>query len=104
MDLARQARRLGPATWDAITIIGGIDFSKYDNNALYNVLDDIPFQFLPCKKQLLGAQSEYVVNEKYCKKKKLNGEYPVLYCATPISHMKLQYKETPNTWIGCNKM
>lgn len=52
---------------------GGVDFSVYNNLALYNVIDDISFQYLPCKKELLGSQKDFTVNEKYRKKQRVKG-------------------------------
>ncbi|AAC98083.1 RepB, partial [Sugarcane streak Egypt virus - [Ben]] len=48
-----------------------VDWSSYDEEAVYNIIDDIPFKFCPCWKQLVGCQKEYVVNPKYGKKKKV---------------------------------
>lgn len=62
---------------------GGVDFSIYDCNAIYNVIDDIPFQYLPCKKELLGAQKDFIVNEKYRKKTKIPGGVPTIVLCNP---------------------
>nr|WKU84403.1 replication-associated protein [Panicum streak virus] len=48
-----------------------IDWSSYDEEALYNVVDDIPFKFCPCWKQLVGCQTDYIVNPKYGKRRKV---------------------------------
>ncbi|ACY08853.1 RepA [Saccharum streak virus] len=48
-----------------------VDWSSYDEEAVLNVIDDIPFKYCPCWKQLVGCQKNYVVNPKYGKKKKV---------------------------------
>jgi hypothetical protein len=64
-----------------------VDFSDYDNQALYNVIDDIPFKFLPCKKELLGGQLNFVCNEKYRKKTRVKGGIPaIVLCNRDMSY------------------
>nr|CAB37354.1 hypothetical protein [Maize streak virus - A[Kenya]] len=41
-------------------------------HAIYNIVDDIPFKFCPCWKQLVGCQRDFIVNPKYGKKKKVH--------------------------------
>ncbi|QBO56213.1 replication-associated protein [Maize streak dwarfing virus] len=53
-----------------------IDFLRYNNEARYNVLDDIPFKFCPCWKQLVGGQKDYTVNPKYARKTQIKGGIP----------------------------
>ncbi|AFV91331.1 replication-associated protein [Dragonfly-associated mastrevirus] len=55
-----------------------IDFSVYNDNATYNVIDDIPFKFCPCWKALAGSQSDFTVNPKYGKKKRIKGGIPCI--------------------------
>nr|AFD63082.1 replication associated protein [Tobacco yellow dwarf virus-A] len=57
---------------------GTIDFTVYDDHATYNVIDDIPFKFVPLWKQLIGCQSDFTVNPKYGKKKKIKGGVPCI--------------------------
>ena len=72
---------------------GVVDFSTYNNNALYNVIDDIPFQFLPCKKQLLGEQK--VVNEKYSKKTICKGGIPCIVLCNPDQSYEDEIRKDP---------
>nr|AYP64184.1 replication associated protein [Alfalfa leaf curl virus] len=67
---------------------GGVDFSFWDNHASYNVIDDIPFQFLPCKKELLGSQKDFTVNEKYRKKTRVAGGIPTIVLCNPDQSYK----------------
>nr|AIY33586.1 replication-associated protein [Maize streak virus] len=48
-----------------------VDWSSYNEDTIYNIVDDIPFKYCPCWKQLVGCQKEFVVNPKYGKKKKV---------------------------------
>ncbi|ANO40459.1 replication associated protein [Sugarcane striate virus] len=58
-----------------------IDFSSYDIAADYNVIDDIPFKFCPCWKQLVGCQIDFTVNPKYCRKRRIKGGIPsIILC------------------------
>ncbi|XP_060668399.1 uncharacterized protein LOC125421085 [Ziziphus jujuba] len=59
------ARSLGPHNYWA----GNIDFTNYDERATYNIVDDIPCQFVHPFKSIIGIQSNYTVNPKYGKKK-----------------------------------
>nr|AIY33770.1 replication-associated protein [Eragrostis minor streak virus] len=53
-----------------------LDFTHYDPQAEYNVIDDVPFKYCPQWKALVGAQRDYIVNPKYGKKKKIKGGIP----------------------------
>nr|WKU84254.1 replication-associated protein [Eleusine indica associated virus] len=53
-----------------------VDFTCYNKDAKYNVIDDIPFKFCPCWKQLVGGQRDFTVNPKYGKKKRIPGGIP----------------------------
>nr|WNA16299.1 replication-associated protein [Wheat dwarf India virus] len=53
-----------------------VDFTVYDPEAAYNIIDDIPFKFCPCWKQLVAAQRDFTVNPKYGKKKLIKGGIP----------------------------
>nr|AGT45429.1 Rep [Chickpea chlorosis Australia virus] len=57
---------------------GGIDFTTYDPNATFNIIDDIPFKFCPNWKQLVGSQKDFTVNPKYGKKKRVKGGIPTI--------------------------
>nr|AIY33294.1 replication-associated protein [Sugarcane streak virus] len=48
-----------------------VDWSSYDEDAEYNIIDDIPFKYCPCWKQLIGCQKDYIVNPKYGKRKRV---------------------------------
>ncbi|CBX20815.1 replication initiator protein, partial [Chickpea chlorotic dwarf virus] len=76
---------------------GTIDFTTYDDHATYNIIDDIPFKFVPLWKQLIGCQSDFTVNPKYGKKKKIKGGIPSIILCNPdedwVPSMSSQQKE-----------
>ncbi|ADQ52698.1 C1:C2 [Chickpea redleaf virus] len=57
---------------------GGVDFTTYDEQAAYNIIDDIPFKFCPNWKQLVGSQLDFTVNPKYGKKRRIKGGVPCI--------------------------
>lgn len=57
---------------------GAIDISTFDTNATYAVFDDFNWDFLPYKKQFVGAQREFVVTDKYRKKQTIEWGKPLI--------------------------
>nr|AFN80662.1 Rep [Paspalum dilatatum striate mosaic virus] len=55
-----------------------VDFLHVIPTARYNVIDDIPFKFVPCWKGLVGAQRDITVNPKYGKKRLLPNGIPCI--------------------------
>ncbi|ABZ03979.1 RepA [Sugarcane streak virus] len=67
-----RASQHGQEAWeDIITGRTTSTGSSYDEDAEYNIIDDIPFKYCPCWKQLIGCQKDYIVNPKYGKRKKV---------------------------------
>ncbi|ADN93260.1 replication associated protein [Digitaria didactyla striate mosaic virus] len=59
-----------------------VDFlTEWNKNAIYNVIDDIPFKFVPCWKGLVGSQFDITVNPKYGKKKTIPNGIPSIILA-----------------------
>lgn len=82
---------------------GGVDWSNYNVNAVYNVFDDIPFKFLPCKKEILGAQQDFTVNEKYCKKARIKGGIPsIILCNPDQSYLEALHASDLSDWSETN--
>lgn len=61
-----------------------IDMSLWDPHAQYIVLDDIDWDFLPCKKPLLGCQQEFTITDKYRKKRSVVWGKPCIYLCNDI--------------------
>lgn len=51
----------------------------FDENADYLVLDDVPWDKVPSKKALFGAQKEWTITDKYRAKKIVKFGKPVIY-------------------------
>nr|AHZ62976.1 replication-associated protein [Wheat dwarf virus] len=60
-----------------------VDFTTYDVNAKYNIIDDIPFKFTPNWKCFVGAQRDFTVNPKYGKRKVIRGGIPCIILVNP---------------------
>lgn len=60
-----------------------VDFTTYDVNAKYNIIDDIPFKFTPNWKCFVGAQRDFTVNPKYGKRKMIRGGIPCIILVNP---------------------
>nr|AFD63058.1 replication associated protein [Chickpea chlorosis virus-E] len=97
---------------------GGVDFTTYDTNATYNIIDDIPFKFCPNWKQLVGSQKDFTVNPKYGKKKRIKGGIPCIILVNNDddwlsdmsssqkeyfeSNCKIHYMDSEETFIASN--
>lgn len=80
---------------------GGFNLDDWDDNANYLVIDDIPWKYLPSKKSFLGGQYQFVLTDKYRKKR------TVLFgLATIYSMNRDNYEEIRNDpmwpWIMDN--
>lgn len=51
---------------------GAFDLGIWDNEAKYIIFDDMDWKWFPYKKQFIGAQRQFVVTDKYRKKKTIN--------------------------------
>nr|WOF76317.1 replication-associated protein [Sorghum arundinaceum associated virus] len=63
--------------------MNGVDFSEYDSEALYNIIDDIPFKYCPAWKCLIGCQKNFQVNPKYMKRRRIKGGIPTIVLTNP---------------------
>lgn len=52
---------------------------EYDANADFIVMDDIPFQFIPNRKQWWGCQKDFIATDKYRAKRKVPGGQPLIF-------------------------
>nr|AFN80692.1 Rep [Chloris striate mosaic virus] len=51
---------------------------EWNCQAQFNIIDDIPFKFVPCWKGLVGSQYDLTVNPKYGKKKRIPNGIPCI--------------------------
>jgi len=87
------ARSLGPHVYWS----GSFILDTFDESAQYLVLDDIDWQYVPAKKQLFGGQKEFVLSDKYRRKRRLKWGKPVIYLfnrdADPWNNLSLIERE-----------
>lgn len=58
-----------------------MDLAHFNNDAVLNIFDDIPYEFFKHKKEFLGAQKEFISNIKYGRPKVIiNGKPSIILC------------------------
>jgi len=81
---------------------GGLfNLDKWDSRALYAVFDDIEWKYFPAKKQLLGAQWEFELSDKYRRKKTVHYGLPAIYCMNEDNYAQLAI-DPMIKWIRAN--
>lgn len=58
---------------------GSIDLGVWDDEATYSIFDDFDWKFMPFKKQFGGAQRQFVVTDKYRRKRTIMWGKPSIY-------------------------
>ncbi|AAL11519.1 replication-associated protein [Pepper leaf curl virus] len=83
------ARSLGPHNY----LCGHLDLSPkvYNNEAWYNVIDDVDPHYLKHFKEFMGAQRDWQSNTKYGKPVQIKGGIPTIFLCNPGPHSS--YKE-----------
>jgi len=74
----------------------------WDDQADYVVLDDIPWEYIPAKKALLGGQREFCLSDKYRGKKTLKHGKPCILLCNPEDDPELKMKEEEKRWFWEN--
>lgn len=73
------ARSLGNHIyWNAM-----FSLDVWKDNADYLVIDDIEWQYIPCKKAIFGGQAEFIATDKYKKKRRIKWGKPTILLANP---------------------
>lgn len=62
---------------------GSIDLGTFDPQAQYSIFDDFDWKYLPYKKQFGGGQKQFVVTDKYRKKKTITWGKPSIFIWNP---------------------
>ncbi|EDR01461.1 uncharacterized protein LACBIDRAFT_333195 [Laccaria bicolor S238N-H82] len=92
------ARSLGPHSYHNFQMNG----SEFDENkASYIVLDDIDPASFPQYKCWLGAQREFTLNEKYCKKRRVVWGGPAIWLS---NSNPLDYSSWDQNWLQANSV
>nr|AFN80613.1 Rep [Paspalum striate mosaic virus] len=79
-----------------------VDFLHVIQNAKYNVIDDIPFKFVPCWKGLVGSQKDITVNPKYGKKRLLSNGIPCIILVNEDEDWLQQMQPSQAEWFNAN--
>jgi len=69
---------------------------------LYNILDDIPFKYVPAWKCLVGSQRDFTVNPKYGKKKIIKGGIPSIIIVNPDDDWYKQMSTSQQEYFESN--
>nr|WAE42511.1 MAG: replication associated protein [Cressdnaviricota sp.] len=78
------ASRLGKTEWSRshgrhMYFNGAFNLDDWDTDATYIVWDDFDWKWLPYKKQFVGAQRQFVVSDKYRKKRSIMWGKPSIF-------------------------
>lgn len=95
------ATKLGKTEWarsldeNHIFWRGAINIDKWEDDAKYIVIDDIEWQFIPNKKQLMTAMGECELTDKYRAKRTLINFKPCILCCNynPFAFMTAEEDE-----------
>lgn len=86
------ARSLGPHNY----YMGHMDLGNHDDDAWYNVIDDINPHFLKHWREFIGGQHNWQSNCKYSKPKKIKGGVPsIILCNDGPDSSYKEYLQNP---------
>lgn len=99
--------RLGKTEWarslfNHMYFCGMINLDEWDDDARYMVLDDFDWKFVPSKKQLIGAQKQVVLTDKYRKKTTVKWGKPVIYLCNPDCNPYNDMSSLERRWYDAN--
>jgi len=80
---------------------GMFNLDDWDDSARYAVFDDIDWKFFPSKKQFIGCQSNFVLTDRYRKKKTVMYGLPGILCMNEDNY-SLMREDTMYSWILMN--
>jgi len=100
--------RTGKTTWARsldthMYMHGMFNLENWDDQAKILILDDIDWKFLPAKKQLLGGQSNFVLSDKYRRKRNVTGGHPTIYLMNRDNWNEIE-KDPILNWIEGNSV
>jgi len=92
------ARSLGEHNyWNGMSCL-----DTFSETANYLIIDDIEWQYVTSKKQLFGAQKEFVATDKYRKKRTIKWGKPCIYLFNPDQDPWFQLKPSEQDWYKEN--
>lgn len=80
---------------------GMFSLDQWDSGADYLVLDDVDWKWLPSKKQLLGAQKQFTMADKYTRKRTVVWGKPSIYCMNNDNYI-LMTQDPIWAWVQGN--
>lgn len=81
---------------------GGLfSLDNWNSDTTYAVYDDIPWEWFPSKKQLLGSQYEFNLTDKYRRKRQVTYGLPWIYSMNPDNWAKVENDPIIN-WLREN--
>jgi len=69
---------------------GLFDLEVWDETCQYALYDDITWEYFPSKKQLLGAQMEFCLTDKYRRKRQVRYGLPWIYTMNDDNFAKVR--------------
>lgn len=79
---------------------GDTNYGSWNQDAKYIVMDDVPWKYIPKRKQILGQKLDIVLTDKYVRKLNVNNDKPaiVLLNETP------DFEEEREYWDRCSTL
>lgn len=78
------------------------DLSAFTTSAKYLIMDDIPFDFVPNKKQWWGGQKFFIATDKYKRKTPIEWGKPFIYLCNNDDDPTLSKHWSP--WFSTNSV
>lgn len=100
--------RLGKTAWARslgthMYMHGMFNLENWDDNARFLIIDDIEWTYFPAKKQLLGGQTNFVLSDKYRRKRNVIGGHPCIYLMNRDNWHEIE-KDKMYEWIKGNSV
>lgn len=73
------------------------NLDDWNDDALYLIVDDMDWKYLPQKKGFLGAQQEFTLTDKYRKKRTVTWGKPTIFLCNP--DQDVYYTCDERTWL-----
>lgn len=81
---------------------GQFNLDDWNDNATYIVLDDFNIKFFPQWKSFFGAQKQFVLTDKYRKKRTVSWGRPLIFLCNPDLHPRGILSGFELEWMRAN--
>lgn len=82
---------------------GMFNLDDWEDGAKYAIFDDIDWKFFPNKKQFIGCQSDFVLTDRYRKKKTVKYGIPTIVCMNDDNYNCMS-EDAMYEWIRGNSV